>query len=101
MDIEEAQKCPQCDKRSVTFDFIQGILVCQDCGRVLHDSELVPQLSFYGSEHRPTGVFVEARDTGLSASGKISQGTKAVKQSRQRDSLVRSQPLEYAYVYLN
>lgn len=66
-------ECPQCHEHSVLYDYIQGLQVCESCGRVIHDEELVPQL-FQGGT-RPTGVIVGQKDSGMEASARVLHGT--------------------------
>lgn len=81
MDVESehaARVCPSCDALAVAFDPLQGLSVCENCGRVVGDSLLVPHV-FEGDDNRRAGVYVGPEDSGTMASAHLLQGTAAAK----------------------
>jgi hypothetical protein len=58
--------CPRCSAEAVAFDDVQGIKVCESCGNVLEESELV-QYTSWEEDVGPSGVFVAAGDSGRAA----------------------------------
>lgn len=85
-----SRQCPRCHNFAVGFDYLQGLSVCEACGHVLQDEELVSQVMYAGKEdQRPCGVVVGAKDSGLEASLHMLHGTRvgtAVRRSRPRNS---------------
>lgn len=67
-DITSCKHCPTCNTLSVIFDFLQGIHVCEECGRVLQGEDLVHSIFTGDDTNTTTGIFVGARDSGLQAS---------------------------------
>lgn len=87
---QEPGQCPKCHEHAVGFDYLQGLSVCEACGHVLQDEELVSQVLYVGKEdQRPAGVIVGSKDSGLEASLHMLRGTRvgtAVHRSRPRNS---------------
>jgi hypothetical protein len=87
----EAQTCPACEAATVVYDYLQGVSVCERCGRVTDDVDLAPQV-FDSATSRPGGVFVGPRDSGLGASGQLLHGSAAgrlVQRARPKDPIVK------------
>ena len=65
--VAKPTECPRCHQVAVVFDYLEGFSVCEACGRILNDEELVPQNEYYNNTSIPSGVFVGAKDSGLAA----------------------------------
>lgn len=67
---EPAELCPKCNAESVVFDYLEGLSVCESCGAVVEESQLVQHVTEFGdNDSGPTrlGVFVRDCDTGAVA----------------------------------
>jgi transcription initiation factor TFIIIB Brf1 subunit/transcription initiation factor TFIIB len=84
--------CPRCHEHAAGFDYLQGLSVCEACGHVLQDEELVSQVLFVGKEdQKPAGVIVGSKDSGLEASLRMLRGTRvgtAVHRTRPKNSAI-------------
>lgn len=62
--------CPRCGAFAVVHDDTEGVFVCNECGRIVQDSELVAERDSTVAARQFTGVHVHARDTGVEAAAK-------------------------------
>ena len=82
------QMCGQPD--SVSFDYVHGLLVCEECGAILPTQDLVAPVEF-NKFGEPEGVLVGAKDTGADISARHlhhASARKAVQRSRPYDPVV-------------
>ena len=86
---QQPLQCPKCKGSSVAFDYLSGLAVCESCGRVLENEDLVSSI-FIEGDQRPQGVFISEKDSGLGASASNLYGTgigRTIQRSRSKEPM--------------